>query len=55
MINGRLWDISSAGKASGGLQHLDKALLKSLGIDDDKVGMQGVMPSIGSTGKALPF
>lgn len=55
MINGRLWDISGAGKASGGLQHLDKALLKSLGIDDDKVGMQGVMPSIGSKGKALPF
>lgn len=55
MINGRLWDISGAGKASGGLQHLDKALLKSLGIDDDKVGMQSVMPSIGSTGKALPF
>lgn len=55
LINGRHWDISAAGKASGGLGHLDSTLVKSLGLDASQVGRRGTTPSIGSEGKPLPF
>ncbi|WP_051354184.1 thioredoxin domain-containing protein [Bifidobacterium sp. A11] len=53
MINGRVWDLTAAAKSQGGLEHLDRALLKALGLKSQDVGHQGKMPSIGAQGKAL--
>ncbi|WP_445341254.1 DsbA family protein [Bifidobacterium sp. ESL0820] len=53
MINGRAWDLTAAAKSQGGLEHLDRALLKALGLKSQDVGHQGKMPSIGAQGKAL--
>ena len=53
MINGRVWDLTAAAKSQGGLEHLDRALLKALGLKSQNVGHQGKMPSIGAQGKAL--
>ena len=53
MINGRVWDLTAAAKGQGGLEHLDRALLKALGLKSQDVGHQGKMPSIGAQGKAL--
>ena len=53
MINGKVWDLTAAAKSQGGLEHLDRALLKALGLKPQDVGHQGKMPSIGAQGKAL--
>ena len=53
MINGKVWDLTAAAKSQGGLEHLDRALLKALGLKSQDVGHQGKMPSIGAQGKAL--
>ena len=53
MINGKVWDLTAAAKSQGGLEHLDRALLKALGLKSQDVGQQGKMPSIGAQGKAL--
>ncbi|QYN60450.1 thioredoxin domain-containing protein [Bifidobacterium asteroides] len=53
MINGKVWDLTAAAKSQGGLEHLDRALLKALGLKSQDVGHQGRMPSIGAQGKAL--
>ena len=53
MINGKVWDLTAAAKSQGGLEHLDQALLKALGLKSQDVGHQGKMPSIGAQGKAL--
>lgn len=53
MINGKVWDLTAAAKSQGGLEHLDRALLKALGLKWQDAGHQGRMPSIGAQGKAL--
>ena len=53
MINGKVWDLTAAAKSQGGLEHLDRALLKALGLNSQDVGHQGKMPSIGARGTAL--
>ena len=53
IINGKVWDLTAAAKSQGGLEHLDRALLKALGLKSQDVGHQGKMPSIGAQGKAL--
>ena len=53
MINGKVWDLTAAAKSQGGLEHLDRALLKALGLKSQDVGRQGRMPSIGAHGKAM--
>ena len=53
MINGKVWDLTAAAKSQGGLEHLDRALLKALGLKSQDVGNKGKMPSIGAQGKAL--
>ena len=53
MINGKVWDLTAAAKSQGGLEHLDRALLKALGLKSQDVGNKGKMPSIGAQGTAL--
>ena len=53
MINGKVWDLTAAAKSQGGLEHLDRALFKALGLNSQDVGHQGKMPSIGARGTAL--
>ena len=53
MINGKVWDLTAAAKSQGGLEHLDRALLKALGLKSQDVGHQGKMPSIGAQGTAM--
>lgn len=54
LINGQHWDITQAGKDVGGIEHLDKALVKALGLKQSEVGHKGSLPSIGSYDGALP-
>lgn len=49
-INGYYWDMNKA-QSTG--DDAKEALLASLGISEDKVGIEGELPSIGSEGKPL--
>ena len=51
VINGTYWDISDVTAAQ---LSMPAAFTKALGISQDEVGVEGVMPSIGADGKPLP-